>query len=115
MDTGNVIIMGQIAIDGGPPRPCQLQGLVVPLPPGVDPPPMPSHPIVIPDPPTEPPLVIWGPDDPRPTPPIWWPGYPAWPPTGSSPPVPPNKWYWHYCDDVLGWVLVPPGGGGKPQ
>jgi len=27
----------------------------------------------------EPPLGIWGPTDPRPTPPIYWPGYPNWP------------------------------------
>lgn len=63
----------------------------------------------------QPPLVIWGPGDPRPTLPIYWPGYPAWPPTEPSPEPPPaDRWTWQY-DKQLGWVLVPPGGGGKPQ
>jgi|SRR5262252_2468502 len=124
MDPMNIILVGNISVDGGPPRPCQISALALPVPPGVgDPPhiwgptdPRPTPPIVlpIPNPPHEPPLVIWGPNDPRPTPPITWPGYPAWPPTGTSPMPPTDKWYWKYCPDI-GWVLVPPGGGGKPQ
>ena len=122
MEAKNVLVIGQIAIDGGPPRECRMTGLAIDtgdhhpahpiVPPGGYP--HPEHPIVIPDPPTEPPLVIWGPNDPRPTPPIHWPGYPNWPPTGTPPTPPPDKWYWKYCP-TIGWVLVPPGGGGKPQ
>lgn len=44
---------------------------------------VPTHPIVIPPNP-QPPLVIWGPDDPRPTPPIFLP-----PQTPGEPPTPP--------------------------
>src|SRR5262245_7666968 len=116
----SLIIMGTIEIEGGPAQKCKVAGLAVEVP-GAPPSiwgptdPRPTPPIVIPNPPHEPPVVIWGPDDPRPTVPIHWPGYPAWPPTGPVPPVPPNGWYWHYCDEMLGWVLVPPGGGGKPQ
>jgi hypothetical protein len=74
--------------------------------------PSPEHPIVLPP---GPPLVIWGPSDPRPTVPIYWPGFPHWPPTEQPPdPPPPDKWVWRYTDE-WGWVLDPPGGGGKPQ
>ena len=118
MEANNVMLVGTIAIDGGPPRDCKITGLQIDMPPPhiwgpTDP--RPTHPIVIPNPPTKPPLVIWGPNDPRPTPPIYWPGYPVWPPTGTPPTPPANEWYWHYCSAELGWVLVPPGGGGKPQ
>jgi hypothetical protein len=130
MQANNVLVIGQISIGGAPPQECRIQGLSVelsdlapshpivlpPPPPVVWPGPgKPTHPIVIPDPPTEPPLVIWGPNDPRHSQPIYWPGYPNWPPTGTPPTPPPDKWYWHYCSNELGWVLVPPGGGGKPQ
>jgi len=55
-----------------------------------------------------PPLVIWGgPYDP----PQIWP-QPPQPPQPNPPPS--NDWQWHY-DEELGWVLVPPGSGGKPQ
>jgi len=67
--------------------------------------PRPGNPIYLP-----PPLGIWGPTDPRPTPPIAWPPAPAEP----QPEPPSDRWSWAY-DDKLGWVLVPPGGGGKPQ
>lgn len=115
----SVLLIGTIQVEGGAAQKCTIQALAAEVPgppPGIWGPtdPRPTPPIVIPNPPTEPPLVIWGPDDPRPTLPITWPGYPAWPPTQPSPPVPPDKWYWHYCPDI-GWVLVPPGGGGKPQ
>jgi hypothetical protein len=124
MQANNVLLIGQISIAGGPAQECRVMGLSVemsdnvPTHPIVLPPaspPHPSHPIVIPNPPTEPPLVIWGPGDPRPSLPIYWPGFPTWPPTQPSPQPPPDKWYWHYCSNELGWVLVPPGGGGKPQ
>lgn len=119
MEANSVVVIGTIEIEGGPPRQCKIVGLSVDVP-GVPPTiwgptdPRPTPPIVIPNPPTEPPLVIWGPDDPRPTLPIYWPGFPHWPPTQPSPQPPPDKWYWHYCEGT-GWVLVPPGGGGKPQ
>jgi hypothetical protein len=138
MQANNIVLIGQISIAGGPAQECRVVALqvemsdnvpthpiVLPpaqppkpthpieLPPGSQP--HPEHPIVIPNPPTEPPLVIWGPGDPRPSLPITWPGYPNWPPTQPSPTPPPNEWYWHYCSNELGWVLVPPGGGGKPQ
>ena len=134
MQANQVMVVGTISIGGAPPQDCKITGMQIemppphiwgptdprPTPPIYIPPgggglPHPEHPIVIPNPPTEPPLVIWGPTDPRPTPPIHWPGYPNWPPTGPSPQPPPDKWYWHYCSQELGWVLVPPGGGGKPQ
>ena len=62
---------------------------------------------------------IWGPTDPRPTPPIALPE-PEPPPT--DPPIAPpggglsEGWQWFYAPGY-GFVLVwlPPGGGGKPQ
>src|SRR5262245_42954052 len=116
----SIIVMGTIEIEGGPPQKCKVAGLAVEtpgVPPGIWGPtdPRPTPPIYIPPPGGQPPPVSWGPDDPRPTPPIYWPGFPNWPPTGTPPDPPTDKWYWHYCDDMLGWVLVPPGGGGKPQ
>lgn len=138
-----IMFTGKITVEGGPPRNATMVGNaevlqiwsdpIMPGPP-VDPgygvpeggPPRPTHPIFYPPGtqprpehpiyfPPEPPLVIWGPTDPRPSLPIYWPGFPAWPPTEPSPEPPPaNKWTWQY-DDELGWVLVPPGGGGKPQ
>lgn len=117
MEANNVMLVGTISIAGGPPQDCKIQGLQIDQPPHIwgPPDPRPTPPIVIPNPPTQPPVIIWGPNDPRPTLPIYWPGYPNWPPTGTSPTPPPDKWYWHYCSTELGWVLVPPGGGGKPQ
>lgn len=129
MQANNVMFIGRISIAGAPPQECRMEGLNVemsdnvpthpivlpPVYPSHPIPPVPTHPIVIPNPPTEPPLIIWGPNDPRPSLPIYWPGYPNWPPTQPSPQPPPDKWYWHYCSAELGWVLVPPGGGGKPQ
>lgn len=120
MQANMVTLLGTIAIDGAEPVPCEIKGLTIQgnpdQPPVVLPPLFPTHPIVIPEPPRDPPLVIWGPTDPRPDQgPITWPGYPAWPPTSPSPQPPPDKWYWIYCDDIPAWVLVPPGGGGRPQ
>jgi hypothetical protein len=37
-------------------------------------------------------LGIWGPTDPRPTPPIYWPGFPGQPPTGGGPQPPLGFW-----------------------
>lgn len=85
--------------------------------------PLPTPPIYYPPAPVDPgyghplpPLSIWGPGDPRPMPPIYWPGYPNLPepPTEPLPEPPSDKWSWAYDED-LGWVLVPPSGGGKPQ
>lgn len=104
------IVIPPGAVDPGPP--------LKPAHPIVLPPYYPAHPIVIPpgsvDPgppliPAHPiflPPVIWGPDDPRPTPPIVIPPYPTEPP--------PEGWVWGYTARY-GWVAVPPGGGGKPQ
>jgi hypothetical protein len=131
----SVMIVGRISVDGGPPRPAVMTGMADALgtwggvaPPYVDiglpgpqPPPLgfwggvaPPYVDISPPQPQPPPLVIWGPNDPRPTQPIYWPGFPNWPPVGTSPTPPPDRWYWAY-DEGLGWVLVPPGGGGKPQ
>ena len=55
----------------------------------------------IPDPPPDVP-----PDQP-PIPPV---------PPIDVPPPPADKWQWAFVTDPpLGWVLVPPGGGGKPR
>jgi hypothetical protein len=66
-------------------------------------PPTPEHPIYFPihpdntlpdvpgtEPPTEPPLVIWGPDDPRPSPPIY---IPIQPPEGPPAYLPVYPWH----------------------
>jgi len=93
---------------GGAGEPFPTPPIAIPQPPlGIwgPPDPRPNPPIFLP-----PPLGIWGPGDPRPTPPIAWPPPPAEP----QPEPPEDKWSWHY-DEELGWVLVPPGGGGKPQ
>lgn len=62
-------------------------------------------------PPGQPP-GIWGPNDPRPSPPIYI------PPEGTEPPIdtkPPGADDWTWIWTVRGWALLPPGGGGKPQ
>ena len=87
----------------------------------------PAHPIAGPPPSVThpiPPVVGGGPVfPPENPPPAWWPGSPShpippsvWPqpPTGEQPPPPANAWSWGYSEE-FGWVLVPPGGGGKPQ
>lgn len=77
----------------------------VPTHPIVLPPPVPGHPIVLP------PDSI-GPG--VPSHPIALPGDPWW--GQDKPPVSPpsENWDWAFSP-VYGWVLVPPGGGGKPQ
>jgi hypothetical protein len=91
--------------------------------------PFPTPPIVIPPtPPVPPDLGIW-PSPGKPTHPIYYPpgiwgggneGFPTppivipEPPTEPLPEPPTDRWHWTYDED-LGWVLVPPGGGGKPQ
>lgn len=136
-----VMLIGRISLNGGPAQECTIQGNATALqiwggpidpypdhglpgqPPHIWGPtdPRPTPPISgIPglpgyQPPAERPPVIWGPTDPRPTVPIFWPGYPAWPPTGESPPPPADQWYWSYCADAGSWVLVPPGGGDRPR
>jgi hypothetical protein len=109
-----------------------------PIAPG-GPPPTATPPIfyppeIWPTPPARPPLGIWGPPSGLPTPPIYLPTPPGpgqppiavppiyyppevWPkPPEPKPPIPPagGNWTWYY-DEELGWVLVPPGGGGRPQ
>lgn len=104
------------------------------IPPDAISPGVPAHPIVLP------PLEIWGPTDPRPTPPIYIPGGPpgTWPgqrpphpahpivtpPPGGGPGEPPNgqppaeaggnwQWGWNVSN---GWHPVyVPNPGGKPQ
>jgi hypothetical protein len=97
-------------VGGGPIYPPESPPLPPPWWPG-----HPAHPI--------PPIVGGGPVFPPGTTPPWWPGAPThpipptvWPqpPTGESPPASSSEWTWGYTDEY-GWVLVPPGGGGKPQ
>jgi hypothetical protein len=76
--TGQASILG-LGIGGGP--------IVPPPEPGE--PVFPAHPIVPPGgypPEGGQPPGIWGPTDPRPTPPIYWPGFPGQPPSGGQPP-----------------------------
>jgi len=73
-------------------------------PPGIWEPAYPTPPIYIPVPP---PGV---PSHPIELPPVNLPE----PPDKPQPPKPSDKWQWVY-DPNLGWVLVPPFGGGKPQ
>ena len=72
----------------------------------------------------QPPLEIWGPNDPRPTPPIWWEGFPDNPPDNVRPPedfpnpgpvkpFPPDGG-WGYSDRT-GWVFKPPAGAATPK
>jgi len=119
-----VILIGAIAVEGGPPQKCVISGMV-----------------------NSPPLQIWGgggvgnypdagfpgPQPGGPThiwggpwyPPVIWPGpgplpYPdqglpvPQPPIGGGGGGGPGNWQWAYSP-VYGWVLVPPGEGGKPQ
>jgi|SRR5215472_3540204 len=87
--------------------------------------------------PGEPPLGIWGPTDPRPTPPIHipptpptdgQPGIPSHPivlpPVPPDPPIeppggapPPEGWFWHWVPEHHQWVLVynPPAGTAEPK
>ncbi|HEY4384162.1 MAG TPA: hypothetical protein VGN34_06765 [Ktedonobacteraceae bacterium] len=99
----------------------------VPTHPIVLPPPAPSHPIVIPPDAIEPgvpehpivippPLGIWGPGQ---MPPGFWgggmgPGVKPQPPGEGSPPAIEENWDWVYSP-YYGWVVQPPGEGGKPQ
>lgn len=73
-------------------------------------PPIPIYPGGSPNPPG-----IWGPTDPRPTPPIYLPkppeGYPQPPTEGVKPPPPEGGWGYH---PDYGWGYFP-AGGGKPQ
>jgi hypothetical protein len=76
-------------------------------------------------PPGEPPLVIWGGgNEPFPTPPIYWPGFPDQPPPEVTPPpefpspgpvkpFPPGGG-WGYSDRT-GWVFKPPAGMPTPK
>jgi hypothetical protein len=63
----------------------------------------------------QPPLTIWGPNDPRPTHPIVIPPpppeFPANPPEGVKPPPPDGGWGYH---PEYGWGYFPMTGG-KPQ
>lgn len=72
------------------------------------------------------PVHIWGPTDPRPTPPIWWPGYPNNPPDNIRPPdefpdppveavkpFPPDGG-WGYSERT-GWVYKPGSGTAGPK
>lgn len=69
--------------------------------------PTPTHPIVLP-PEGQPPLVIWGPPDGRPTPPIHLPGMPDLP---EKPPEGAPKFEWRTgWTEEHGWVVV-----GVPQ
>ena len=55
------------------------------------------------------------PDPPPDVPPVDLPPIPPDPPI-DVPPPPSDKWQWAFVTDPpLGWVLVPPGGGGKPR
>jgi hypothetical protein len=122
------VLIGKISIEGGPLQDFLAQTVDAPSPPNQ--PPMVTPPIYWP------PGSWWG--DPgygKPTPPPGYPPHPAFPisgpgvPTlpvdpgwgvGPPPVIPPGEtppdgsWCWVYDDD-LGWVLKPPGGGGKPQ
>ena len=84
--------------------PPEAIGPGVPTHPIVLPPYVPAHPIVIP-----PDAISPG----VPSHPIALPGDPWW---GTDPPAKPpaGDWTWAYSP-VYGWVLVPPGGGGKPH
>jgi len=80
--------------------------------------PRPTPPIALP--PNQPPLVIWGPDDPRPTPPIAIP--PDIPQLPNPPPTdengfikpPPADGGWALHGDY-GWLYYPPPGGAGPK
>jgi len=113
-----VVIMGEasltgLGVGGGPMPP---QG---PVDPGYSPPwaQVPDQPPGQPGVPIHP---IWGPPGFNPPGPGMPPGIgggpiiPDLPPPIDQPPPPADKWSWRYSDDY-GWVLVPPGGGGKPQ
>ena len=84
------------------------------IPPSAIAPGVPTHPIVLPPPHPAHPIVIppdaLGPG--MPSHPIALPGDPWW---GTEPPVaPPEDWKWVYSP-IYGWVLMPPGEGGRPQ
>lgn len=86
------------------------------IPPGAISPGVPAHPIVLPPLRPEHPIVI-PPDAVSPgvpSHPIALPGDPWWPPVDPPMRPPAGDWEWAYSP-VYGWVLVPPGGGGKPQ
>ena len=127
------LFIGKISIEGGPPQDFlakgEAQALVIwggpPLYPDISPPMPQPPPGAHPAPPIYYPPVIWPPPGhpahpiapggppphvEHPIPPVIWPG-PT--PPGETPP-PTDSWRWAY-DEELGWVLVPPGGGGKPQ
>jgi hypothetical protein len=74
-----------IVPDGTPPE-------AIGLPPGTAPVKGPFH-MPSPTPPgggtPQPPLDFWGPNDPRPSQPIFWPGFPHWPGWPTQPPQPP--------------------------
>ena len=85
------------------------------IPPGAIAPGVPTHPIVLPPPHPAHPIVI-PPDSIAPgvpSHPIALPGDPWW---GTEPPTQPPSggWEWVYSP-IYGWVLLPPGEGGKPQ
>ena len=86
------------------------------IPPGAISPGVPAHPIVLPPPRPEHPIVI-PPDAVSPgvpAHPIALPGDPWWPPVDPPAHPPAGDWEWAYSP-IYGWVLVPPGGGGRPQ
>ena len=53
-------------------------------------------------------LGIWGPTDPRPTPPIYWPGFPGGGGGGQPPMMPPATYGWRFSgtEDVSGWYFM---------
>jgi hypothetical protein len=116
-----VVLMGEmnytdLEVGGGPIYPAQPPGIW-----GGGNEPFPTPPIQLP------PWAggwqpgIWGPTDPRPTQPIYWPGFPHWPPQPMppdppdpgtpKPPPPDGGWGWH---PEYGWGYFPMKGG-KPQ
>lgn len=114
-----VLINGNISISGGPAQPCVVSGVATssgpnhiwggPIDPYPDigfPGPQPRPPYHIWGGPFDPPRILGGPDFlPVPPPPVGGGGGGG---EGNQ------NWSWAYSP-VYGWVLVPPGGGGKPQ
>ena len=121
-----VIIVGMLSVDGGPARPATMVGEAGDPNLGIG-----GGPIY-----PEPPLGIWGPTDPRPTPPIYLPpgsgvvlppGVPAHPnflPVVPAHPIvlpdPPEKppgaeeWQWRWTNEYH-WVLDPPPSAAQPH